>query len=98
MVGAGGTVQIPGFFAQQWYKIMSHLTKNRFENLVSDAIMSPDGKLLQSLLLPISKPGVTTNNNLKTLNQRMNLWLVGSGRRVMEDVMEDMNALPAESR
>jgi len=86
MVGAGGTVQIPGFFAQNWYKITSKLTKNRFENLVHDAIMSPDGKLLETLLMPINKPG-SRGLNEKEVGKRLNAWLLAEGNRVLQDIV-----------
>ncbi|MFH1883438.1 MAG: hypothetical protein ABIL62_12090 [Planctomycetota bacterium] len=87
-VGAGGTVQIPGFFAEQWHKIASRLTKNKFERLVHDAIMSPDGKLLETLLLPMDKPALQ-KENIKKVSGRINAWLIASGVNSVRDIGED---------
>jgi len=87
-LGAGGTVQIPGFFADQWHRVASFLTKNRFEKLINDAIMAPDGKLLESLLLPMDKP-IYQAKNAKELNTRLNAWLMGAGSSVIRDVDEE---------
>ena len=89
-VGAGGTVQIPGFFAESWHRTATFLTKNRFEQLVSDAITSPDGKLLEALLLPIDKPyTISGMKNIRTLETRMNAWMLGTGNRIMRDITEE---------
>ncbi|MFH1613588.1 MAG: hypothetical protein ABIG61_00685, partial [Planctomycetota bacterium] len=87
-VGAGGTVQIPGFFAEQWHKIASRLTKNRFERLVHDAIMAPDGKLLETLLLPIDKPALQ-RKNIEKVSGRINAWLLASGVNSVRDIGEE---------
>jgi len=86
-VGAGGTVQIPGYFAAQWHKVASYLTKNRFERLVNDAIMSPDRNLLEALLMPIDKP--TAGPASKEVSKRLNAWLLASGSNVLQDIKED---------
>ena len=87
-VGAGGTVQIPGFFAQQWHKIASKLTKQRFENLVQDAIMSPDRRLLESLLMPVNKP-VAMGGGSEEVSKRLNAWLMATGNRVLQDIVTE---------
>jgi len=88
MVGAGGTVQIPGFFAQQWHKIATSLTKDRFEKLVYDAIVSPDKKLLEALLMPINKP-VSMGGKSKEVAIRLNAWLMATGNQVLQDIIAE---------
>lgn len=88
MVGAGGTVQIPGFFAQQWHKVVSKLTKQRFENLINDAIMSPDKKLLETLLMPIEKPTIKGGRS-EEIGIRLNAWLMATGNRVFQDIVTE---------
>ena len=86
----GGTIQGPGYTAQFFRKIINLLTNNSFEQLVSDAITEPDGKLLEALLLPINKPETLTGmKNIKTLEIRMHAWLLGTGSRVMRDIAEE---------
>jgi len=87
-VGAGGTVQIPGFFAEQWHKVASYLTKNRFERLVNDAVMSPDGRLLEALLMPIDKP-TGKGRQAQEVSKRLNAWLAASGSNVFRDIKEE---------
>jgi len=68
--------------------------------MIKDAILSKDPKLLQALLLPIDKPGLpATEKNMRILNERMNLWLAGTGRRVMDDILEEkkMDTEPTRS-
>jgi len=92
-VGAGGTVQIPGFFADNWHRITTLLTKNRFERLVHDAIISPDGKLLETLLLPINKPG--NAKQAKEVIKKINAWLGASGNQVLEDIINEGETPPS---
>jgi len=89
-VTGGGTVQTPGIMSERFKNIASRLTKDRSFQLISDAILSEDGKLLQSLLQPITKPGSNAASNIKFLEQRMNLWLISSGARVMDDIINDV--------
>jgi len=50
---------------------------------IADAVLSPDGELLRALLTPINKPTATASS--RYVNQRLNLWLAGTGSRVMEE-------------
>lgn len=91
-LGAAGNIQIPGFFAAQYLKVAKYLTKNRFENLINDAILSKDPKLLEALLMPINKPTTPKGiNNLKIIDLRLNAWSMGSGVRVFKDINEEDN-------
>ena len=87
-IGAGGTVQIPGIFAERWHKIASYMTKNRFERLINDAVMSPDKKLLEALLMPMNKPTGKTKAGKAAL-RRINAWLVAEGNAVLQDIQEE---------
>lgn len=87
-VTGGGTVQTPGIFSQRFKDFAQHLTKDRAFQLMHDAITIDDGgKLLKALLLPIDKPTTPKGIlNLKELNTRVNLWLLGTGGRVLRDI------------
>jgi hypothetical protein len=85
----GGTVQTPGIFSERFQHFAARLNKDRASQLVHDAIVSGDGKLLEALLLPIEKPGVkkeVLDKNFRILNDRINAWLAGAGVRVWEDI------------
>ena len=87
----GGTVQTPAIFSERFRAFANKLTKDRAFELVHDAIMSEDDKLLRTLLLPIDKPQTTQGaKNIKIINQRMNAWLLGTGSRVMRDIEQEM--------
>ena len=107
MPSPGGSLQMAQIMSGRFRGFVTKLTKDRAEQMVHDAILSKDPKLLQALLLPIDKPGPATKANLRILNDRMNLWLAGTGKRVIEDIeMEEsperspvppLNSLPDES-
>jgi len=87
---SGGSIQAAGIMSGRAKTFMNWLTKNRAEELVHDAILSKDPKLLQVLLLPLDKPQ-TQKANLRILNDRLNLWLAGAGSRVFDDIESEMN-------
>jgi hypothetical protein len=90
-VTGGGTVQTPGIFSERFKNFTNHLTKDRAFQLIHDAIVSEDSKLLRALLLPIDKPQTSMGlKNLRLLNERMNLWLIGTGSRVLDDIEQDI--------
>jgi len=71
--------------------LMLWLSKDKAEQMIKDAILSKDPELLQALLLPIDKPGLpATERNMKILNERMNLWMAGTGQRVWDDLSEEI--------
>ncbi len=87
----GGTVQTPGIFSERFRAFATRLTKDRAQQLIHDAITSKDPRLLKSLLLPIGSPGSkSAKGNLVLLNKGMNLWLVGTGKRVMSDIEDEI--------
>ncbi len=86
----GGTVQTPGIFSERFRAFTHGLNVHRANQLVIDAVVSDDPKLLQALLLPLNKP-TTQAENLLIFNQLMNAWLVGPGLRVLEDIAQDEN-------
>lgn len=85
----GGTVQTPGIISDKFKNFATYLTKDRAFQLIHDAIVSKDGTLLRALLLPIDKPQVGLNN-WRVVNQRMNVWLLGTGSRVLNDISEEI--------
>lgn len=84
---SGGSIQAAGIMSGRAKAFMTWLTKNRAEALLHDAILSPDPQLLQALLLPLDKPQ-TQATNLRILNDRLNVWLLGAGSRVMDDIIK----------
>lgn len=86
---AGGSIQMANIMSDRFKNFATRLTKDRAFQLIHDAIVSDDPRLLQSLLLPIDKPK-TQLKNWKTVNDQMNLWLLGTGKRVMEDIEQEM--------
>ena len=84
----GGTVQTPGIFSGQFKAFAERLSHDRAFQLVHDAITSPDPALLNALLLPLDKPK-TSWKNLFILTRQINLWALGTGRRVMDDIMQE---------
>lgn len=88
----GGTVQTPGIFSERFKMFSKYITKDRAFQLIHDAITADDGgKLLRTLLLPIDKPTVpSTKLNIGLIAKRINLWLLGSGSRVMDDIKQDI--------
>lgn len=91
---SGGSIQAAGIMSGRAKTLMNWLTKNRAEELVHDAILSKDPKLLQALLLPLDKPQ-TQKANLRILNDRLNLWLAGAGARVMQDMENEIREAPS---
>ena len=89
----GGTVQTPGIFSERFKTFSQHLTKDRAFQLLHEAITIDDGgKLLRSLLLPIDKPTTpSARKNLQILNKQINLWLIGTGSRVLEDIQQEIS-------
>ena len=86
----GGTVQTPGIFSERFKTFATFLSKDRAFQMLHDAILSKDPKLLQALLLPIDKPGSKmTEKTFRILDERMNLWLAGSGKRIIDDIMDE---------
>jgi len=87
---AGGSLQMAQIFSSRAKTFMDWLTKNRAEVLIHDAILSKDPELLKSLLLPIDKPSGQGLKNLAILNKNLNIWLGGTGARVMDDIMKEI--------
>jgi hypothetical protein len=84
----GGTVQTPGIFSDRFKSFANFLNRDRAFQLIHDAIISPDPKLLRSLMQPIDKPKLA-KKNLILLNKTINAWLIGSGKRVMDDIEKE---------
>jgi len=84
---AGGSLQMAQIFSGRFKDLMTKITKDKALQLIHDAVLSKDPSLLKALLLPIDKPTSTMGlKNLIVVNKRMNLWLAGTGKRVMEDL------------
>lgn len=90
-VTGGGTVQTPGIFSERFRNFSRHLTKDKAFELIVDSVTADDGgKLLKALLSPINKPALPKHqSNLKELNKRVNMWLIGTGARVLRDVEQE---------
>ena len=87
----GGTVQTPGIFSERFKNMANWLTKDRAFQIIHDAVTAKDSKLLQALLLPLDKPTTPLGiRNLITVNQQMNLWMAGTGSRVLEDIEQEI--------
>ena len=84
---AGGSLQTAQITSGKFTQFIKWLTRDKVEELVKDAITSPDPKLLQVLLMPMDKP---TPQKIRFINKRMNVWLAGHGKRVWEDIKQDM--------
>uniref|UniRef100_A0A6H1ZJQ0 Uncharacterized protein n=1 Tax=viral metagenome TaxID=1070528 RepID=A0A6H1ZJQ0_9ZZZZ len=87
---AGGSLQMAQIYSGAAQKFVTRLTRDRAAALVSDAVLSKDPSLLQSLLLPMDKPEAI-KTAIKITNDRLNAWLAGTGKRVFEDILEEIN-------
>jgi len=85
---AGGSLQMAQIISGKFKTFLSHFVKDKAVQMVNDAILSKDPSLLKALLLPIDKPK-TSWKNLVVLDVQMNLWLAGTGKRVMDDIEEE---------
>jgi hypothetical protein len=90
---SGGSIQAAGIMSGRAKTFMNWLTKNRAEELIKDAITSNNPDLLKSLLAPLDKPA-TQKTNWTTLNKQLNLWLAGTGARVMQDMENEIREAP----
>jgi hypothetical protein len=88
-ITGGGTVQTPGIMSDRFKLFAQYLTKDRAFELVHDAVLSKDPGLLKALLSPIDKPKIANTETLKILDQKMNSWLAGTGKRVMDDILRE---------
>ncbi len=86
---AGGSIQMANIMSDRFKNFATRLTKDRAFALIHDAITSNDPKLLQALLLPIDKPQAQLKN-LRIVNDRMNVWLAGPGKRVLDDIEQEI--------
>jgi len=82
---AGGSLQMAQMYSGAAKNISTRLTRDKAVQMVHDAILSKDPKLLQALLLPMDKPG-RAKVNMAILNKRINLWLAGTGKRILDDI------------
>jgi len=88
-----GTIQAPGIMSNRFKMFASHLNMDRANQLVKDAIISDDPRLLQALLAPMDKPSTTLGKrSLRMLDKRINAWLAGTGKRVMDDIINEMES------
>ena len=88
MMGTG-TIQVPSLMMERFKWMSKHLISDRAQQLLHDAILSNDDELLKALLLPIDKPTAKGVKNMKIVDERLNLWLVGTGKRVMDDIQRE---------
>jgi len=85
---AGGSLQMAQIYSGAAQKLTTRLNRDRALSLIHDAILSPDPELLKTLLLPLDKPD-TAIDNLIVVIEKLNTWLVGTGKRVLEDIEKD---------
>lgn len=85
----GGSLQMANIYAKEGEALAVKFTKDRAAQLVQDAILSKDPKLLNALLLPLDKPS-SAAFNWRVVNGRINLWLAGTGGRVAEDIKQEI--------
>jgi len=81
---AGGSLQMAQMYSGAAKNIATKLTRDKAVQMVHDAILSKDPTFLQALLLPMDKPG-SGKVNMLILNKRINLWLAGTGKRIIEE-------------
>jgi hypothetical protein len=75
------------------------LNKDRAAQLVHDAIVSDKPDLLKALLLPIDKPLTEFGiKNLFSLNKQINIWLESTGRRVFDDITDEIESDRAKEK
>uniref|UniRef100_A0A6H1ZL30 Uncharacterized protein n=1 Tax=viral metagenome TaxID=1070528 RepID=A0A6H1ZL30_9ZZZZ len=86
---AGGSLQMAQIYSGKAKEYMSRLTKDRAQAFVKEAILSKDPQLLTSLLL-VSKPNQPSWKDMMILNKRMNVWLMGSGKRIWDDIASEI--------
>lgn len=84
----GGTVQTPGIVSERFKKFIAKFTKSRTDQVLQDAVLR-DPELFRTLMFPIDKPSLGWRN-IKAIDRKMNLWLAGSGKRVMDDILEEI--------
>jgi len=84
----GGSLQMAQIYSSTAKKFVTRLTRDRAEEMIKDAILSKDPKLLQALLSPMDKPS-TKADVIKYLGSQLNIWLAGTGKRVAEDLLKD---------
>jgi hypothetical protein len=98
-VTGGGTVQTPGIFSERFKAFANFLNKDRAAQLVHDAIVSDKPDLLKALLLPIDKPLTEFGiKNLFSLNKQINIWLESTGRRVVDDIADEIESDRAKEK
>jgi len=80
----GGTVQTPGILSKRVSDYTHGLNVNKANQMIIDAVISDDPSLLRALLLPIDKPNARVDSLIR-FDQATNLWLLGAGRRLVDD-------------
>jgi hypothetical protein len=81
----GGSLQHAQIFSGRAKRFMLYITKDRTEQLISDAVLSDDPALLQSFLGVIAKPK-PKKQDIVFFNKQLNIWLLSTGKRVAEDM------------
>jgi len=84
----GGSLQYASIFSSRAQKFITWLSKDTAQQLVSDAILSKDPALLNSLLKPLAKP-LANKTDIVSLNKNLNLWLSTTGKRVYDDMVRE---------
>jgi hypothetical protein len=83
---AGGSLQTAQILSQKMKRIMTWFSRDKALQMIHDAILSKDPKTLKTLLMPLGKPGAKWSKNMELFAERINTWLAGTGKRVLEDI------------
>jgi hypothetical protein len=83
----GGSLQHAQIFSGRAKRFMQYITRDKTEQLISDAVMSDDPALLKSFLGVIAKPK-PKKQDIVFFNKQLNIWLLSTGKRVVEDMEE----------
>lgn len=87
IASTGGSLQYAQLYSGLSQKFMGKLATDKAVQITTDAILADDPKLLKALLVPMDKPTSKAGQmQISKLSERMNLWLVGTGRRVLEEM------------
>lgn len=84
----GGSLQTASIVSGQAKNLITKLSRDRANQMIQDAVLSSDPTFLKSLLLPLDKP-LQSQFNWKRINNRLNIWLLGEGKRVLDDLIQE---------
>jgi hypothetical protein len=89
----GGSLVMARIYSEKAQQFVVKITKDRAEELVKDAILADDPALFKSLI-SASKPRGPSFKDVLILNKRLNVWLAGTGSRVLDDINREDGGRP----